>query len=213
MDEILKRPPEPLGRRPAGDRFERVVERRDGAHRRERKNDVGCALEKQAVTLLARAQRLGLRQEFRVLLLQLGHQPLVVFLEHLDFPQRIGARRGVGLGADLVQRGDEGFDGDGLGQVFVRAHVEGQLLIARRGVGGRVDDDGQVMQARVLADFVAETVAVHPRHEDVGDDCVHALTLQQSERVHAVMGIEDRVAFAFEPARGAASGWSGRRQR
>ena len=104
----------------------------------------------------------------------------------------------MGLGDDFVQRGDDGFDGGGLLEVFVRAHVEGQLLVARRGVGGGVDDDGQVAQARVLADFVAEPVAVHPRHEDVGDDHVHALTLQQSERVHAVMGLEDRVAFGLE---------------
>src|SRR5450756_1312270 len=49
-----------------------------------------------------------------------------------------------------------------------------------------------------LADFVAEPVAVHARHEDVGDDCVNSLTLQQSERVHAVMGLEDRVAFELQ---------------
>ena len=50
----------------------------------------------------------------------------------------------------------------------------------------------------VRADFVAESVPVQAWHEDVGDDHVHALTLQQSECVHAVMGLEDRVAFAFE---------------
>jgi hypothetical protein len=50
----------------------------------------------------------------------------------------------------------------------------------------------------VRADFVAEPVAVHARHEDVGDHRVYGLTLQQSERVHAVMGLEDRVAFGLQ---------------
>ena len=101
-------------------------------------------------------------------------------------------------GDDLVQRGDDGFEGDRSLEVFVRAHVEHQFLVAGRDVGGRAEDDGQVVQVRVLADFVAETVAVHARHEDVGDDHVHALPLQQSERVHAVMRLENCVAFAFE---------------
>ena len=53
----------------------------------------------------------------------------------------------MGLGDDFLQRGDEGCNGGGLLEVFVRAHFEGQLLVFRRGVGGGVDDDGQVVQA------------------------------------------------------------------
>ena len=101
-------------------------------------------------------------------------------------------------GFDLVYRGDDGFKGYGPPEVFVRAHVAHQFLVVDRGVGGRAKDDGQVVQARVLADFVAEAVAVHLRHEDIGNEHVHALTLQQSERVHAVGGLEDHVAFVFE---------------
>ena len=65
-----------------------------------------------------------------VLLLQLGHEALAVFLEHLDFLQRPGSSRGMGHGDDLVQRGHHVFDLKGVSLMLRhpdgagRGHVE-----------------------------------------------------------------------------------------
>ena len=58
------------------------------------------------------------------------------------------------------------------GEESIRAEIQGQLLVSRIGVGGRVEDKGNTAQAIVRLPVAAKREAVHDRHEDVGDDQV-----------------------------------------
>ena len=101
-------------------------------------------------------------------------------------------------GDSFVQRDEDGFERCRLFQIFVRAKAQGQLLIARRGVCGSVNDDRQVAQAVGRADFVAQPVAVHTWHQDVRQHGVYLFAVEDFQGFDAIGGFERGVALGLE---------------
>jgi len=65
-------------------------------------------------------------------------------------------------------------------------------------VDGRVEDDLGRRQRRIGAQLLHELVAVHGRHQDVGDDQVGALGAHQRQAVRAVDRFQQAVAGEAE---------------
>jgi hypothetical protein len=61
------------------------------------------------------------------------------------------------------------------------------------GVHGREEDDARVFQRRLGAQLLDELVAIHRRHQDVGDDEVGQFGARDGQRAGAVFGFEDAV--------------------
>ena len=102
-------------------------------------------------------------------------------------------------GDGFVQCDKDRFERCRFFQVFVRAKAEGQLLIARRVVGGSVNDNWHVAQALVRTDFVAQPVAVHTWHQDVRQHGLHLFASKDLQGFDAIGGFEHGVARGLEP--------------
>jgi hypothetical protein len=109
---------------------------------------------------------------------------------------RVGERRACG------ERGiDDRAHGlviERLGQRALHAERARHLAYFALVVGRRTEDDGGVRRAIVLAQPADELVAVHARHDDIGDQEVGLLGAQQVQRFHAVGCFEQAVVAASE---------------
>ena len=65
-------------------------------------------------------------------------------------------------------------------------------------IGGGAEDHRGVRRAVVFAQPAHELVAVHARHDDIGDQQIGLLGAQQVERFHAVGCFEQAVLAAFQ---------------
>ena len=138
--------------------------------------------------------------QFDVFLLQFPHQPLVVFLYQGKFVRGANCLRLAALPVvDHLMQGLKNFvRRRRFLEKPVGAQIQRGLLVARRGVGAGVDDERDVAELLALAQFEAEAVAIHLRHEDVGNNHVNLFSLQDLERLDAIGGLNHPEAFGFQ---------------
>ena len=110
----------------------------------------------------------------------------------------VRAARHPGHGRHQPQRlVDRAHDDVGVGRLgqhpahAARLRQQDRFLFA---VGGRIKNDGHVGQRGVLVHARDEFIAVHVRHEDVGNDQVRALRAHQFQRVGAIRRLHQAVA-------------------
>ena len=177
---------------------------------------VGNGVEQAPVALLAVEQRvLGLaalghfREQGAIDLLQLERLLLQLADQHLvvGVDQQHLLHRGRGRRAQLAARVPIEHVADqrheyvrlgGLDHEGVRAEREGQALVLRLGVGGGVDDEGDVLEAVVGLALAEQRVAVEHRHQQVGDDQRRRLLSSPGQRLGAVTGLDHREAVPLE---------------
>jgi hypothetical protein len=82
----------------------------------------------------------------------------------------------------------------GLGHIVHRAEFETAHDVAGLGFGGQ-EDDRNVSPVRCVLDAAAGLEPVHLRHHDVQQDQVRSHRRQHVQRLAAVGGDADRVAF------------------
>ncbi|MNM31227.1 hypothetical protein D3C81_417990 [compost metagenome] len=112
---------------------------------------------------------------------------------HIGHRGQQGGTRG-GQAQCLVDRARDDIGIGRLGQHPAHAaglRQQGRFFFA---VGGRVEDDGHVGQRGVFMHARDELVAIHVRHEDVGDDQVRPLGAHDVERIGAVGRFQQAVA-------------------
>jgi hypothetical protein len=80
----------------------------------------------------------------------------------------------------------------------VGPEVERELLVRGRGAATVVNDARNLFEPFISADFIAEQVAVHPRHQDVAKDGIDRLALQNPQRLQAVGGFQRFEALTFK---------------
>ena len=140
--------------------------------------------------------------ELQRLLLQLADEHLAVFLEQHFFPARrlVGGRDPAGLapGQHFAHARHERLRLGGLENEGARPQIERELLVLRLGVGGGIADERNRFEALVGLPLAQERVAVHHRHEQVGDDEGRRRLAGLDQRLGAVAGLGDFVAVAGE---------------
>jgi hypothetical protein len=78
-----------------------------------------------------------------------------------------------------------------------RSCPQGALAVGRTGEG-RDGDDREPRTGRIAADTLHELVAVHPGHDDVGEDQVRRMSGELIESVRAVPRRQNVDASVFE---------------
>src|SRR5213075_1483973 len=88
--------------------------------------------------------------------------------------------------------------GSRFGEVMVRANRFGQVAIGRRSIGAGMMNERDMSEVFAAAQFMAELVAIHFRHENVRDDGVHRFALQNRKRAQPVRSLQNLMAFGLQ---------------
>ena len=139
------------------------------------------------------------------LVFELADQDLTVFLENdVLFRRRLVAGRQ--FAAFLLRKDFEnalherlrlgGFDDERVG-----AEVQGQAFVFRVGIGGGIDDKGNQFEPFVRLPLFQERIAIHARHQEIGDDQGRRSRAAPWPVPLAVAGLVHDVAMALEQGR------------
>jgi hypothetical protein len=78
----------------------------------------------------------------------------------------------------------------------VRARPKSHTLVGQRCVRAAVDDDPGIPKLSVPANLVAQAIAVHPRHEHIGENGVEPAGTELLERLDSIRGLDRLVTFS-----------------
>ncbi len=138
-------------------------------------------------------------REFRIGFLELADQGLAVLLHHL---QLIGLSALLGPARSCFHRFVKSFDNHFRHGRFthesVGANIQRHLFVRWRRKSRAVSDERNRSQCRVFANFIAQAVAVHVGHKNVGDHGVDFVVLKRLECRKPVCAFDHRVALFNE---------------
>ena len=130
--------------------------------------------------------------QVRHLLLELSEEGFVVLPEKLHlFAERFCWFTGLAVfRQDLLYDGDQRVRLLGFEDEPIRSQARRKCLILGISIRGGVKDKGYVFQGIIRFPFPAEGVAVHHRHQDIGDDQIRGGEAGLLQGVSAVFGLD-----------------------
>jgi hypothetical protein len=162
-------------------------------------NAVRPGLKDRAQPPLAGVKRRRLRRKLGVPLFELPNQRLAVLLHHIQFLDGIRLRRSAApLSHELLDRLGNLPGGRGFPQETIRAKSQRECFVGAVHVGAGVKDKGKGCAPLAAPHLRAKRVAIHVRHQNVGNHGVNRLGLQDAERFQSVARFEGVVTFGGE---------------